>query len=155
MCILCESLCARVMGTREVYEQKLQTGNLYHAPTIKPGLGTPRCPRCLSQLNSNSVLILIFVNYFIIIIIMNYIILIIWLIYVLFCWIQDEGEWTITPVLHDATAVVIFDLSFLLFSVYYLLIIVIRIFLNLAPGAMFKEFRHIIWLYVQNNHSLI
>ncbi|PWA46223.1 hypothetical protein CTI12_AA510220 [Artemisia annua] len=59
------------MGTREVYEQKLRTGNLYHEPTIKPGLGTPRCPRCLSLLDSDS----------------------------------DKGEWTITPVLHDATAV--------------------------------------------------
>uniref|UniRef100_A0A6N2MQE7 Uncharacterized protein n=1 Tax=Salix viminalis TaxID=40686 RepID=A0A6N2MQE7_SALVM len=39
------------MGTREVYEQKLRTGNLYHDPTIKPGLGSPRCPRCLSLLN--------------------------------------------------------------------------------------------------------
>ena len=43
------------MGTREVYEEKLRTGNLYHEPTIKPGLGTPRCPRCLSPLKSNSV----------------------------------------------------------------------------------------------------
>ncbi|KAJ0463868.1 hypothetical protein HanHA300_Chr14g0520561 [Helianthus annuus] len=59
------------MGTREVYEEKLRTGNLYHEPTIKPGLGTPRCPRCLSLLDSDS----------------------------------DKGEWTITPVLHDATAV--------------------------------------------------
>ncbi|KAB2615836.1 hypothetical protein D8674_022424 [Pyrus ussuriensis x Pyrus communis] len=48
------------MGTREVYEQKLRSGNLHHDPTMNPGLGTPRCPRC---------------------------------------------EWTITPVLHDATAV--------------------------------------------------
>ncbi|CAH1452338.1 unnamed protein product [Lactuca virosa] len=61
----------RVMGTREVYEEKLRTGNLYHEPTIKPGLGTPRCPRCLSSLKSTS----------------------------------DKGEWTITPVLHDATSV--------------------------------------------------
>ncbi|KAJ8448544.1 hypothetical protein Cgig2_012188 [Carnegiea gigantea] len=43
------------MGTREVYEEKLRTGNLYHHdPTINPGLGTPRCPRCLSLLDSNS-----------------------------------------------------------------------------------------------------
>ncbi|KAL2923982.1 GTP-binding protein rho1 [Bienertia sinuspersici] len=43
------------MGTREVYEQKLRSGNLYeHDPTINPGLGTPRCPRCLSPLDSNS-----------------------------------------------------------------------------------------------------
>lgn len=60
------------MGTREVYEQKLRAGNLYHDPTIKPGLGTPRCPRCLSLLNPDS----------------------------------KNGEWTITSVLHDATAVV-------------------------------------------------
>ncbi|KAJ9554773.1 hypothetical protein OSB04_009387 [Centaurea solstitialis] len=60
------------MGTREVYEEKLRTGNLYHDPTIKPGLGTPRCPHCLSPLTSNSV---------------------------------EKGEWTITPVIHDANAV--------------------------------------------------
>ncbi|KAH9614141.1 hypothetical protein KSS87_021788 [Heliosperma pusillum] len=42
------------MGTREVYEEKLRTGNLYdHDPTINPGLGTPRCPRCLSLLDSH------------------------------------------------------------------------------------------------------
>ncbi|KAL5141867.1 hypothetical protein HKD37_09G025132 [Glycine soja] len=59
------------MGTREVYEEKLRTGNLHHDPTINPGLGSARCPRCLSLLNPNS----------------------------------ERGEWTITPVLHDATAV--------------------------------------------------
>ncbi|KAF6152941.1 hypothetical protein GIB67_039648 [Kingdonia uniflora] len=59
------------MGTREVYEEKLRSGNLQHDPTIKPGLGSPRCPRCLSLLNPNSA----------------------------------NGEWTITAVLHDATAV--------------------------------------------------
>nr|XP_025888534.1 uncharacterized protein LOC101256223 isoform X1 [Solanum lycopersicum]XP_025888536.1 uncharacterized protein LOC101256223 isoform X1 [Solanum lycopersicum]XP_025888537.1 uncharacterized protein LOC101256223 isoform X1 [Solanum lycopersicum]XP_025888540.1 uncharacterized protein LOC101256223 isoform X1 [Solanum lycopersicum]XP_025888541.1 uncharacterized protein LOC101256223 isoform X1 [Solanum lycopersicum]XP_025888542.1 uncharacterized protein LOC101256223 isoform X1 [Solanum lycopersicum] len=59
------------MGTREVYEEKLKRGNLYHDPTIKPGLGSARCPRCLSLLNSNS----------------------------------KSGEWVITPVLHDFTAV--------------------------------------------------
>ncbi|KAM2403278.1 hypothetical protein FF1_030758 [Malus domestica] len=56
------------MGTREVYEQKLRSGNLHHDPTMNPGLGTPRC---LSLLAHDS----------------------------------DKGEWTITPVLHDATAV--------------------------------------------------
>ncbi|XP_056683664.1 uncharacterized protein [Spinacia oleracea] len=61
------------MGTREVYEEKLRTGNVYHHdPTINPGLGTPRCPRCLFLLDSDS----------------------------------KNGEWTITSVLHDATAVV-------------------------------------------------
>ncbi|XP_025654432.1 uncharacterized protein [Arachis hypogaea] len=59
------------MGTREVYEEKLRTGNLHHDPTLNPGLGTPRCPRCLSLLDPN----------------------------------VEKGEWTITPVLHDATAV--------------------------------------------------
>ncbi|KAK9290219.1 hypothetical protein L1049_008385 [Liquidambar formosana] len=59
------------MGTREVYEEKLRSGNLHHDPTINPGLGSPRCPRCLSLLNPDS----------------------------------KSGEWTITPVLHDATAV--------------------------------------------------
>ncbi|KAM7500282.1 hypothetical protein LguiA_024696 [Lonicera macranthoides] len=61
------------MGTREVYEEKLRTGNLYHHdPTINPGLGSPRCPRCLSLLNPS----------------------------------PNNAEWTITSVLHDATAVV-------------------------------------------------
>lgn len=59
------------MGTREVYEEKLRTGNLDHDPTINPGLGSARCPRCLSLLNPNS----------------------------------QSGEWTITSVLHGATAV--------------------------------------------------
>ncbi|XP_068644577.1 uncharacterized protein [Aristolochia californica] len=59
------------MGTREVYEQKLRSGNLYHDPTINPGLGSARCPRCLSLINPNS----------------------------------GSAEWTITTVLHDATAV--------------------------------------------------
>lgn len=43
------------MGTREVYEEKLRSGNLHHDPTMKPGLGCPRCPRCLSLLDPNSV----------------------------------------------------------------------------------------------------
>ncbi|CAH9063331.1 unnamed protein product [Cuscuta europaea] len=59
------------MGTREVYEERLRTGNLHHDPTIKPGLGSARCPRCLSLLNPT----------------------------------YDKSEWTITPVLHDFTAV--------------------------------------------------
>ncbi|CAN1307033.1 hypothetical protein LINPERPRIM_LOCUS26963 [Linum perenne] len=42
------------MGTREVYEQKLRNGNLHHDPTINPGLGTPRCPRCLSLLDADA-----------------------------------------------------------------------------------------------------
>ncbi|KAF5201119.1 transmembrane protein [Thalictrum thalictroides] len=42
------------MGTREVYEEKLRSGNLHHDPTINPGLGSARCPRCLSLLNPNS-----------------------------------------------------------------------------------------------------
>ncbi|KAG6693990.1 hypothetical protein I3842_09G027800 [Carya illinoinensis] len=42
------------MGTRgTAYEEKLRSGNLYHDPTIYPGLGSPRCPRCLSLLNPN------------------------------------------------------------------------------------------------------
>ncbi|XP_028053429.1 uncharacterized protein LOC114257821 [Camellia sinensis] len=60
------------MGTREVYEEKLSFGNLYHDPTMNPGLGLPRCHRCLSLLNPNA----------------------------------DNGEWTITSVLHDATVVI-------------------------------------------------
>ncbi|PPD77935.1 hypothetical protein GOBAR_DD25135 [Gossypium barbadense] len=42
------------MGTREVYEEKLRNGNLHHDPTINPGLGSARCPRCLSLLNPDS-----------------------------------------------------------------------------------------------------
>ncbi|XP_008791881.2 uncharacterized protein LOC103708637 [Phoenix dactylifera] len=42
------------MGTREAYEEKLRTGNLYHDPTMNPGLGSPRCPRCLSLINPNA-----------------------------------------------------------------------------------------------------
>ncbi|KAL9264678.1 hypothetical protein AKJ16_DCAP11540 [Drosera capensis] len=40
------------MGTREVYEEKLRRENLHHDPTLKPGLGSPRCRRCLSLLDS-------------------------------------------------------------------------------------------------------
>ncbi|KAF7818925.1 Transmembrane protein [Senna tora] len=69
------------MGTREVYEEKLRSGNLHHDPTINPGLGSARCPRCLSLLNPHSV-ILLFTSISL-----------------------DKGEWTITSVLHDATAV--------------------------------------------------
>ncbi|XP_038721416.1 uncharacterized protein LOC120013615 [Tripterygium wilfordii] len=42
------------MGTREAYEQKLRSGDLCHDPTMSPGLGSPRCPRCLSLLDPNS-----------------------------------------------------------------------------------------------------
>ncbi|KAE8784961.1 hypothetical protein D1007_41390 [Hordeum vulgare] len=46
------------MGTREVYEEKLRSGtHLRRDPTINPGLGSARCPYCLSLLNptTNSV----------------------------------------------------------------------------------------------------
>jgi hypothetical protein len=44
------------MGTREVYEEKLRNGaHLHRDPTINPGLGSPRCPRCLSPLNPTAV----------------------------------------------------------------------------------------------------
>ncbi|KAL8096676.1 uncharacterized protein LOC141693243 [Apium graveolens] len=59
------------MGTREVYEEKLRRRKLEHDPTINPGLGNPRCPRCLSLLNPH----------------------------------LGNEEWTLTSVLHDATAV--------------------------------------------------
>ncbi|XP_030453041.1 uncharacterized protein LOC115674700 [Syzygium oleosum] len=72
------------MGTREVYEQKLRNGDLYHDPTINPGLGSPRCPRCLSLLNPQA----------------------------------GNGEWTITPVLHDTTAVAGSGLGALLSAVH-------------------------------------
>nr|XP_051204345.1 uncharacterized protein LOC127317796 [Lolium perenne] len=43
---------AATMGTREVYEEKLRSGaHLHRDPTINPGLGSARCPRCLSLLN--------------------------------------------------------------------------------------------------------
>lgn len=92
------------MGTREVYEQKLRAGNLYHDPTIKPGLGTPRCPRCLSLLNPDSVLhalSLFSANY-----VFKYVYLRLLTLMCLFLLMQKNGEWTITSVLHDATAVV-------------------------------------------------
>lgn len=41
----------RLMGTREVYEEKLRRGNLDYDPTTEPGVGSARCPRCLSPLN--------------------------------------------------------------------------------------------------------
>ncbi|KAG6520809.1 uncharacterized protein LOC122051728 [Zingiber officinale] len=41
------------MGTRQVYEEKLRAGNLQHDPTMNPGLGSARCPRCLSLINPN------------------------------------------------------------------------------------------------------
>ncbi|XP_042409440.1 uncharacterized protein LOC121998541 isoform X2 [Zingiber officinale] len=41
------------MGTRQVYEEKLRNGNLQHDPTMSPGLGSARCPRCLSLINPN------------------------------------------------------------------------------------------------------
>ncbi|CAL9081146.1 unnamed protein product [Musa textilis] len=44
----------KTMGTREVYEEKLRRGNLHHDPTINPGLGSARCPRCLSLIHPNS-----------------------------------------------------------------------------------------------------
>ncbi|XP_020264370.1 uncharacterized protein LOC109840220 [Asparagus officinalis] len=59
------------MGTREVYEEKLRSANLHYDPTINPGLGSARCPRCLSLIDPNS----------------------------------RYGEWTITSVLHDLSAV--------------------------------------------------
>jgi hypothetical protein len=54
-CALLGGVVKNIMGTREVYEEKLRSGNLYHDPTINPGLGSPRCPRCLSLLIPNSV----------------------------------------------------------------------------------------------------
>ncbi|KAK9923339.1 hypothetical protein M0R45_031763 [Rubus argutus] len=65
------------MGTREVYEERLRSGNLHHDPTMNPGLSSTRCPRCLSLLDHDS----------------------------------DKGEWTITPVLHDATGIAGFGIG--------------------------------------------
>uniref|UniRef100_A0A164X6P9 Gb protein n=1 Tax=Daucus carota subsp. sativus TaxID=79200 RepID=A0A164X6P9_DAUCS len=87
------------MGTREVYEERLRRGNLEHDPTINPGLGNPRCPRCLSLVNPHSVRLSLSPP-------------------PSFLSLpfppphfhqshspQENEEWTITPVLHDATAV--------------------------------------------------
>ncbi|KAH9328511.1 hypothetical protein KI387_000619, partial [Taxus chinensis] len=44
------------MGARAAEEDKARDiGNLYHEPTIKPGLGSSRCPRCFSSISNNSV----------------------------------------------------------------------------------------------------
>lgn len=43
------------MGTRQVYEEKLRRANLEYDPTMNPGLGSARCPRCLSLLTPNQV----------------------------------------------------------------------------------------------------
>ncbi|KAE8651129.1 hypothetical protein Csa_002251 [Cucumis sativus] len=82
------------MGTREVYEQKLRRGNLYHEPTMNPGLGSPRCPRCFSLLkpdpvfvsSSSSIKHLLLLKFF-------------------SFGIHDKSEWAINPVLHGVTAV--------------------------------------------------
>jgi hypothetical protein len=89
------------MGTREVYEEKLRSGaHLHRDPTINPGLGSPRCRRCLSLLNPTAVRLSAspipprssFVVFHLI---------------PFFCSAaQGEGDWAITSVLHDATAVV-------------------------------------------------
>ncbi|GER25933.1 GTP-binding protein rho1 [Striga asiatica] len=50
-CRVSESSIECEMGTREVYEEKLRRGNLHHDPTLKSGLGTARCPHCLSLLS--------------------------------------------------------------------------------------------------------
>ncbi|XP_020270416.1 uncharacterized protein LOC109845562 isoform X1 [Asparagus officinalis] len=42
------------MGTREVYEEKLRSADLHYDPTINPGLGSARCPRCLSHVDPNT-----------------------------------------------------------------------------------------------------
>ncbi|XP_057844592.2 uncharacterized protein LOC131054147 isoform X2 [Cryptomeria japonica] len=44
------------MGARAAEEDKAKDlGTLYHEPTIKPGLGSSRCPRCFSPISNNSV----------------------------------------------------------------------------------------------------
>lgn len=46
----------RIMATRAAAEDKARDlGSLYHQPTIKPGLGSSRCPRCFSPISSDSV----------------------------------------------------------------------------------------------------
>jgi hypothetical protein len=99
------------MGTREVYEEKLRSGaHLHRDPTINPGLGSPRCPRCLSLLNPTAVRLFssslplprlesgdLFTDSDRIMFSPR-------------CWAaQGEGDWAITSVLHDATAVVTRD----------------------------------------------
>lgn len=46
----------RKMATRAAAEDKARDlGSLYHQPTINPGLGSSRCPRCFSPIPSDSV----------------------------------------------------------------------------------------------------
>eukprot|EP01018_Ginkgo_biloba_P017873 Gb_05805 [translate_table: standard] len=43
------------MGARAAEEDKARDlGSLYHQPTIKPGLGSSRCPRCFSPISEDS-----------------------------------------------------------------------------------------------------
>jgi hypothetical protein len=46
------------MATREAMEQLKATLNgkdspLYHPPTLRPGIGPPRCPRCSAPLSND------------------------------------------------------------------------------------------------------
>ncbi|GJN00626.1 hypothetical protein PR202_ga17822 [Eleusine coracana subsp. coracana] len=91
------------MGTREVYEEKLRSGaHLHRDPTINPGLGSPRCPRCLSLLNPTAVRRFPYPRHASGDLFTESDRL---LILRLCCAAQGEGDWAITSVLHDATAV--------------------------------------------------
>jgi hypothetical protein len=51
---------SRGMATREAMEQLKATLNgkdspLYHPPTLRPGIGPPRCPRCSAPLSNDLV----------------------------------------------------------------------------------------------------
>lgn len=118
-----------VMGTREVYEEKLRRGNLDYDPTINPGLGNPRCPRCLSLLDPNSVLsfslpLPLSLSLLYICIFFAFLqckcLFYCSLDFFVFCIdLQENGEWTITSVLHDATAVVRYSSFFFFRHVLY------------------------------------
>jgi len=48
------------MATREAMEESKATSQsldspLYHAPTLRPGIGSPRCPRCSAPLSKELV----------------------------------------------------------------------------------------------------
>ncbi|XP_033145665.1 uncharacterized protein LOC103865917 isoform X1 [Brassica rapa] len=88
------------MGTREVYEEKLRRGNLDYDTTMNPGLGSARCPSCLSLLNPNPVSCQsLFKCFFLVMMVSEK-------KNSFFCSChQEKGEWTITSVLHDAAAV--------------------------------------------------
>lgn len=45
----------RIMARAAAEDKARDLGNLYHEPTIEPGLGSSRCPRCFAPIFSDSV----------------------------------------------------------------------------------------------------